>query len=74
MDSAMIPVYGAATERCLAIESDRLDEERRIRRGMRLDPKAWAKTAKRPPQLLRGALLLTGGFCLGWEAFRFWRN
>ncbi len=52
------------------------DEQRRIRRGMRVDPKAWVKDTGRAlsPALLRGALLITGGFCLGWGAFRFWNN
>jgi hypothetical protein len=52
------------------------DEERRIRRGMRLKARTWSKRTNRvlPPAIIGGAALLTGGFCLGWKAFRFWRG
>ncbi len=50
------------------------DEERRIRRGMRVDQHLCAKESRSTlwMTLLCNALLLTGGICLGWGMFRFW--
>ena len=64
------------------IAPEPVDEERRIRQGMRLNAKTWPtkrtwpkKTTRAlPPTIIRGAALLAGGFCLGWRAFRFWRG
>ncbi len=70
-----IPVYGASGDQYLAFQRER-NEERKIRRGMRLDPKTWPHNTRRvlPPPLVRGALLLTGGFLLGWGTFRIWHD
>jgi hypothetical protein len=48
------------------------DDERRIRRAMRLKPNPSARTISRtlPTTMVGGAALLAGGFCLGWKAFR----
>ncbi len=50
-----------------------VDEECRIRRRMRLD---FHLCAKKSPTLAKtllcGALLVSGGFCLGWAALRLW--
>lgn len=48
------------------------DDERRIRRAMRLNPGLWASKTRRtlPATMVGGAALLAGGFCLGWKAFR----
>jgi hypothetical protein len=47
------------------------DDERRIRRAMRLKPSLAAKTTHRtlPTTMLGGAALFAGGVCLGWKAF-----
>jgi len=54
---------------------DAAEEERRIRRGMRLDAKLWAKKKPRnvPKMLGRATLVVTGVF-LGWAGSRFWRE
>jgi hypothetical protein len=53
-----------------------VDEERRIRRRMRLNAKTWSTKSSRAllPRIVRGSVLLAGGFCLGWTAFRFWHR
>jgi hypothetical protein len=53
-----------------------VDEERRMRQGMRVKAKTWSKRTSRalPSAIIRGAALLAGGFCLGWRAFRFWHD
>jgi hypothetical protein len=52
------------------------DDERRIRRAMRLKPDLPARTTRRalPTTIVGGAALLAGGVCLGWKAFRFWHE
>jgi hypothetical protein len=52
------------------------DDERRIRRAMRLKPNLSARTTRRtlPTTMVGGAALLAGGVCLGWKAFRFWHE
>jgi hypothetical protein len=59
-----------------AVQMTPADEERRIRRGMRFDLKSCARKTR--PTLARtllcGALVFSGGFCLGWAAFRFLRG
>ena len=52
------------------------DEERRIRRAMRLKPNLLAQKTPRTlaPTMVSGAALLAGGFCLGWKAFRVWHE
>ncbi len=55
-----------------ALKATSVDEERRIRQGMRVDLHLRGKKS-RPAlwtTLMRNALLLTGGFCLGWGMFR----
>ncbi len=57
-----------------ALKATPVDEERRIRRRMRVDLHLCAKKS-RPAlwmTLLYNASLLTGGFCLGWGMFRLW--
>ncbi len=76
MNPATSPANCAVEDRPAELASNTANEQRRIRRGMRVDPKAWVKDTGRAlsPALLRGAMLITGGFCLGWGAFRFWNN
>ena len=50
------------------------NDERRIRQGMRLKPDLLVKKTHRTTAVVGGAALLAGGFCLGWKAFRFWRE
>ncbi len=50
-----------------------VDEERRIRRRMRLDLHLCAKKSPTLAKtLLCGALLFSAGFCVGWVALRLW--
>ncbi len=55
-----------------ALKATPVDEEHRIRRGMRVDLHLCAKKSTLGMTLLCNALLLTGGFCLGWGMFRLW--
>ena len=49
------------------------DRERRIRRGMRLDAKLWAKKkTKAGPKILGRATLVAGGIFLGWAGSKLW--
>jgi hypothetical protein len=52
------------------------DDERRIRRAMRMKPKLSARTTRwtLPATIVGEAALLAGGVCLGWKAFRFWHE
>jgi len=51
------------------------DRERRIRRGMRLDPKLWAKKkTKAGPKILGRATLVAGGIFLGWAGSKLWHQ
>jgi len=60
----------------VASELELGDDERRMRRAMRLVPSLSARTTRRklPTTLVGGAALLAGGVCLGWKAFRFWHE
>ena len=61
LDQSHAPSEGAA------------DRERRIRRGMRLDPKLWArKKTKAGPKILGRATLVAGGIFLGWAGSKLW--
>ncbi len=69
-------VHGAATDQCLTVDSVRAKDEQKMRRRMRLDPKTWAQNSQCSvaTALSRSVLLLAGGFCLGWGAFRMWHD
>jgi hypothetical protein len=72
----MNPVERADIHRRHLPPLEPVDEERRIRRGMRLNVKDWSKKTTRalPPAIIGGAALLAGGFCLGWGAFKIWHE
>ncbi len=76
MNSITSPAKGAGCDQSAAMALSVAEEERRIRRKMRLDPRMASSETKRvlSGTLVRGALLLTGGFCLGWGAFRVWNS
>ncbi len=54
----------------VALKLETPDNERRIRRGMRLRVAA-KRTGRALQHTVVGAALVAGGFCLGWKAFKF---
>jgi len=62
--------------RHVAPELELGDNERMMRRAMRLKPSLSARATRRtlPTTIVGGAALLAGGVCLGWKAFRFWHE
>jgi hypothetical protein len=66
---------GSAIEH-IALELQGGDDESRIRRAMRVNPALWARKTGHTvgKTVVAGAALLASGFCLGWKAFKFWRD
>lgn len=76
MNSSGMPERARIRTHQVAPELELGDEERRIRRAMRLKLDLPAKTTRRtlPTTMVGGAALLAGGVCLGWKAFRIWHD
>ncbi len=74
MGRGLMPEEGTGDNQRVASQPSPVDEERRMRRAMRVGSELWAKNSRPtvPATLLRSALLVAGGFCLGWGALRFW--
>ena len=68
--------WSAHQSKCHAMPEEVADEERRIRRGMRLVPELLAKNKKTKgiPTILGRATLVAGGVFLGWAGSRLWRE
>jgi len=67
--------YPAHQNKCHAGPEEAADEERRIRRGMRLVPGLSAKKkTKLVPTILGRATLVASGVLLGWAGSRLWHE
>ena len=67
--------YLAHQNKCHAGSEEAADEERRIRRGMRLVPGLSAKKkTKLVPTILGRATLVASGVLLGWAGSRLWHE
>jgi hypothetical protein len=76
VNSSQLIKRTAIGNRPVAAELELGDDERRIRRAMRLKHELPAKASRRklPTTVVGGAALLAGGVCLGWKAFKFWHE
>jgi len=67
--------YLAHQNKCHARPEEGADEERRIRRGMRLVPRLSAKEKTKGVSIILGrATLVAGGVLLGWASSRLWHE
>ncbi len=71
MSSAHILERADAGMKRVALKPETPHDERQIRQGMRLRPRAKSSHVLQI-SIIGGAALLAGGFCLGWKVSRFW--